>query len=88
MSDQFISIPRVFAIGDNEEWLKSYEICASPINCNEEERALRIPTLLEKVSLAVYLDLNEGETKDYRAVKEALLIAFQPTIHILARIHK
>ena len=50
--------PRVFSSGDIEEWLQRYEICASDNNWKEEEKALRIPTLLEKESLAVYLNLN------------------------------
>ena len=31
-----------------------------------------------KESLSVYLDLNEGDRKDYQAVKNALFNAFQP----------
>ena len=77
MADRYISIPRVFASGDIEEWLQRYEICASANNWKEEEKALRIPTLLEKESLAVYLDLNASDRKDYQ-VKNALLNAFQP----------
>ena len=48
MDDWYISIPCVFASGDIEEWLQWYEICASANNWKEEEKALRIPTLLEK----------------------------------------
>ena len=78
MADRYISISRVFVSGDIEEWLQRYGICASANNWKEEEKALRIPTLLEKKSLAVYLDLNASDRKDYQAVKNALLNAFQP----------
>ncbi|KAI6660032.1 polyprotein [Oopsacas minuta] len=78
MAERFVSIPRVFASGDIEEWLQRYEICALANGLKEEDKALRIPTLLEKEALAVYLELSTEERKDYRHVRDTLLNAFQP----------
>ena len=78
MAERFTSIPRVFGNGDIEEWLQRYEICASANGWKEEEKALRMPTLLEKEAFAVYLELDEGIKKDYKEIKQALLHYFQP----------
>ena len=76
MADRFVSIPRVFDSGDFEEWLERYEICAA---VNEwKEKALRLPTLLEKEALAVYLELDEETRKEYQALKGTLMNSFQP----------
>ena len=41
-----------------------------------KERALRIPTFLEKVAFAVYLEISAEEGKDYRQVKDTSLKLF------------
>ena len=78
MAERYISLPKVFACGDIEEWVLRYDICASANGWNDEAKALRIPTLLEKEALAVYLDIPEEDRKVYENVKHALVRAFQP----------
>ena len=78
MAERFISVPRIFGSGDIEEWLQRYEICAAANGWKEEEKALRLPTLLDKEAFAVYMEFHEELKKDFRGIKEALLKYFRP----------
>ena len=73
MAERFVSIPRVFASGDIEEWFQPYEICSLANGWKEEEKALRIPTLLEKEAFAVYLEHSPEERKDYRQASRSTI---------------
>ena len=75
MAERYVSLPKVFACGDIEEWLSRYDICASANGWNDEANALRIPTLLEKEALAIFLDISEEDRKVYENVKQALVKA-------------
>ena len=55
-----------------------YDICASANSRNDEAKALRIPTLLEKEALAIFLDIPEDDREVYENVKQALVRVFQP----------
>ena len=48
MAERYTSVPRVFGNGNIEKWLLRLEICASANGWKEDEKALRIPTILEK----------------------------------------
>ena len=78
MAERFVSLPQIFENGNVEEWLQRFEICADANNWKDKERALRIPTLLEKEALVVYLELPGELRKDYNSIKRALLDSFHP----------
>ena len=56
-----ISILKLFASGNGGEWLKCFEICSK---ANKKAKALQVPTLLEGVGLATWMELNEDEQGD------------------------
>ena len=76
MAERFVSLPRIFENGNLEEWLQRFEICADANNWKDKERELRIPTLLEKEALVVYLELPGELRKDYNSIREHFLIHF------------
>ena len=75
--DRTESRPKVFRDGNVSEWLQRFELCAS-VNKWNEAKAERLATYLDGDALAVYLELQEEDKKDYEKVKTALLDAFHP----------
>ena len=59
--NQHISIPKSFSEGSIREWLQHFEICCRANGCNDEMKALKLPTLLEGEALAMWMELSEEE---------------------------
>ena len=78
MAERHVSLPRPFASGDVHEWFQRFEICCRANGWNAATQALKLPTLLEGEALAIWLELNEEEQKNYSAAKEKLLSAMMP----------
>ena len=78
MSERHISVPKPFATGDVSEWFTRYEICSTANGWNDEQKALKLPTLLEGEALALWFELAEEEQKDYKTTKEKLVMKMKP----------
>lgn len=78
MSERHISVPKPFASGEVSEWFTRYEICCKANGWNDEQKALKLPTLLEGEALALWLELAEEEQKDYKTAKEKLVLKMKP----------
>ena len=62
VADRYISVPASFSSGDIVDWLKRFEICNNKANkWTAETQALKLLTLLEGESLAVWLELSDAE---------------------------
>ena len=61
-----VSVPKPFPTGDVSEWFTRYEICSIANGWNDEQKALKLPILLEGEALALWLELAEEEQKDYK----------------------
>ena len=77
MAERHISVPKPFANGDVNEWFKRYEICCKANGWNEATIALKLPTLLEGGTLAVWLELSEEQQQSYAKAKKELSIALK-----------
>jgi hypothetical protein len=77
-SSKHVSLPSSFSSGDPTEWFKRFEICCSANDWNDEMQAKKMPTLLEGEALAVYLDLQEDEQKDYKVAKRKITERLAP----------
>ena len=64
-----ISLPKPFAEGNPVEWFQKYDICCTANGWEIEAKAKRLPTLLEREALAVWLELSEAEQKSYKDAK-------------------
>ena len=53
MSERHISVHKPFATGDVSKWFTRYEICSTANGWNDEQKALKLPTLLEGEALAL-----------------------------------
>ena len=77
--NQHISIPKSFSEGNAREWFQRFEICCQANGWNDEVKALKLPTLLEGESLAVWLELSQEEQKDIATAKEKMIQKMAPT---------
>ena len=55
-----------------------FEIGRKANGWNKETMAVKLPTLLEGEALAVWLELNDDEQKDYDQAKEKLVLMMTP----------
>ena len=78
MANRHISLPKVFAEGDAKEWFQQFEICCTANEWSLETKALKLPTLLEGEALAVWLELDEADKKDYAVAKRKMLAKMAP----------
>ncbi len=78
MATRHISIPKLFAAGDANEWFKRFEICCRANDWNEATKALKLPTLLEGEALATWLDLTEVEQQSYETAKQKIVKKMTP----------
>ena len=78
MAERHISVPKLFASGDVNEWFKRYEICCKANGWNDATKALKLPTLLEGEALAVWLELSEEQQQSYATAKKEFSIALMP----------
>ena len=67
-----VGVPKVFASGDATEWFKRFDICSAA-------KAAKLPTLLDGEALAVWLELDEDEQKDYKGAKQKIVDVLMPT---------
>ena len=72
-----VSVPKVFALGDATEWFKRFDICSAANGWNDAAQGL--PTLLDGEALAVWLELDEDEQKDYKGAKQKIVDVLMPT---------
>jgi hypothetical protein len=73
-----ISLPKPFSSGDVSEWFRRFEICSKANQWKEETQALKLPTLLEGESLAVWLELSEAEQANVETAKGKLKEKMMP----------
>ena len=78
MTEHHISIPKLFASGDANEWFSRYDICCKANGWNDATKALKVPTLLEGEALTVRLELSEVQQGCYATAKEEICIALMP----------
>ena len=74
-----VSVPKVFASGDATEWFKRFDICSAANGWNDAAQAAKLPTLLDGEALAVWLELDEDEQKDYKGAKQKIVDVLMPT---------
>ena len=70
MAERHISVPKLFASRDVNEWFKRYEICCKANGWNDATKALKLPTLLEGEALTVWLELSEKQQQSYATAKK------------------
>ena len=79
MSQQpHISIPNPFSTGNAIEWFKRFELCCKANNWDADMQAIKLPTLLEGESLAIWLELSDEEQKTYETAKKAVVDGIMP----------
>ena len=76
--DGYFSLPKPFSTGDAVEWFQRIEICSRANEWNDTKKALKLPTLLEGESLAVWVELTGDEQKDYAVTKKKIIDAIMP----------
>ena len=64
-----VSLPKPFASGDASEWFTRFEICSNANEWSDDQKALKLPTLLEGEALAVWLKCSDTEKKNYGQAK-------------------
>ena len=64
MAERLVSIPKPFSTADTTEWFQRFEICCKADGWNDETKAIKMSTLLEREALAVWLELSEQEQGD------------------------
>ena len=75
MAYRHISVPSSFATGDANQWFKRFEICSRANEWNEATQAL---TLLEGEALAIWLELEDEQQKDYKTAKGKIIEKIMP----------
>ena len=68
-----ISLPSFFATGDANLWFNRFEICSRANEWNAATQALKLPTLLEGKALAIWLELDDDDQKDYVKAKKKII---------------
>ena len=58
-------MPRPFESRNIVEWVHRFNFCAKANGWNNDTKAVKLPTLLEGKTLAVWLDLMEEQQSDY-----------------------
>lgn len=53
MAERHVSISKPFSTGDITKWFQRFEIRCRANGCNDETKAVRLPTLLEGEALAM-----------------------------------
>ena len=65
-------------MGDVEHWFQHSDICARVNGWNVEEKAKKLPTLLEGEALTVWLEITGEQQDDYVEAKKAMEKAMLP----------
>ena len=65
-TDRYVSLPKAFATGDVCEWFMGDEICSKANGWVANKMALKLPALLERHTLAVWLELDEDVQGNYK----------------------
>lgn len=73
-----VSLPKPFASGDPSEWFTRFEICSNANEWSNDQKALKLPTLLEGEALAVWLECSDAEKKDYKQAKAKITKKLKP----------
>eukprot|EP00731_Ephydatia_muelleri_P010647 Em0005g1233a len=67
---------------------KRFDICSAANGWNDAAKAAKLPTLLDGEALAVWLELDEDEQKDYKGAKQKIVDVLMPTEFVtLDRFH-
>jgi len=89
MAERHVSLPKPFSSGDVKEWFQRFEICVRANGWDAAANAKKLPTLLEREALAVWLELTDDQQKDYAATKKAMEEAMMPmNIFLLDEFHR
>ena len=79
MAEYHVSLPKPFASGDARDWFKRLDICCKANGWDAATEALKVPTLLEGETLAVWSDLEEEQQFNYDTVEEKISNTMMPT---------
>ena len=75
MAERHISMLKLLANGDRNEWFKRFKILN---RWNAATSALKLLTLLEGETLAVWLKLSEEQQGEYETAKKVVCKAMMP----------
>ena len=78
MVERHISLPKPFSSGDAKDWFQRFEICSAANGWKAEDQAVKLPTLLKGEVLAIWLELNEEQRKNYETAKSKILTTIMP----------
>ena len=74
-----ISIPKTFSSGNVDEWFSCSKIYCKANELSRATQAAKLPTLLERGALEVWLELSEEDKGDYSKAKKAIKSKLLPT---------
>ena len=72
MAERHISLSKPFSSGDGKDWFQRFEICSVANGWKVEDKAIKLPTLLEGEALAVWLELTLEQHMDYETAKKEI----------------
>ena len=78
MAKRHISLPKLFSSGDAKDWFQRFEVCSVANRWKAENQAVKLPTLLEGEALAIRLELNEEQRKNYETAQNKILTNIMP----------
>ena len=77
MVERHFSVPKPFANGDANEWFERFNICRRANGWDDARKALKLPTLLEGETIAIWLELDGDTQNSYedaeKAIKEKIM---------------
>ena len=71
-TEHHICLRSRFTEGDFTNWLEWFEICAAANKWDKDTMALKLPTLLKKEALVLWLEIPSQTRNDYDMVKKLL----------------
>ena len=78
MAERHISLAKPFSSGDVKDWFQCFEICTRANGWEAATKAKKLPTLLEREALAIWLELTSEQQEDYAVAKKAMEEAMMP----------
>ena len=73
-----LCLPEAFADGDIAIWIRRFDICAAANRWGDDDKLLRLPTLLQGRAFAVYERLAADQKDTYARLTNSLERAFEP----------
>ena len=82
-------MPKPLVAENPDEWFKKFEICCKANNWDDVTKAVKLPTLLEGETLAIWLEFSEVEQASYETAKKLLVSKLTPAEFVsLEEFHK